>query len=770
MANIIPLDPSKLDPATSALLTPILLLRKVRDVMHTAQPTQERLDALTRTIATELHADVCSVYLARPGDILELYSSYGLRQDSVHVTRLRVGEGLVGDIAANALALNLAEPQSHPKYAYRPETGEEQYHSFVGVPILYSHKTIGVLVVQSKQSHDYSDELVEILHTVAMVTAELVMATKVVDLYEIAGQSHPMLQSQYFKGSTLSGGMAIAPVVLHRPKIEITKLVSDDPETEETRLKDAIIALRQSVDSLIAEAGIAADSEHNDILESYRMFSQDRGWVERMVEAVHTGLTAEAAVRKVQEEMHARMSSVASVYIQERMQDIDDLSERLLYHLAGVEPTAAHGDLPDAFILVAKAMGPAELLEYDAKRIKGVILEEGSPTSHVAIIARMMDLPMIGRIPNIASLASRGELAVLHGGNAEVYIRPSEDVVAAINELLAQQARLTAGYAKTRDAPAVTLDGTRVSLNLNVGLYIDGTHIGMGDVDGIGLFRTELPYLASREMPSVESQTKIYADALNKAAGKRVIFRSFDIGGDKQVPYIHIDDEENPAMGWRATRIGLDRPVILRQQFRALVAAAAGRDLHVMFPFISEVAEFDTVKELLLREVARAKKEGATPPTAVKVGSMVEIPSLLFQLPELCERVDFLSIGSNDLLQFLFACDRGSQRLTGRYDPLSPIVMRVIQRIAAEADKQGVDVSFCGDLATKPLEAMALLGCGIRSLSMPPSAIGAVKAMVRSVQLPELKAFIEYTCQEPEHSIRGQLEKFARDHGVEVLR
>ncbi len=768
MANIIPLDPGKLDPENSALLNPIVLLRKVRDVMAAALPTQDRLDTLTETIATALHADVCSVYLTRPGDILELYASYGLHKDSVHVTRLRVGEGLVGEIAATSLALNLADPQKHPKFAYRPETGEEDYHAFVGVPILYSHKVIGVLVVQSKQSRSYTEELVEILHTVAMVTAELVMATKEVDIYAIAGQAHPMLQSQHFTGVTLSQGLAMAPVILHRPKIEITKLVSDDPELEEERLKDAIIDLRQSVDRLIAEAGIAEDSEHQDILESYRMFSQDRGWVERMVEAVHTGLTAEAAVKKVQEEMHARMSSVASAYIQERIQDLEDLSERLLYHLAGVEPTAAHGELPDSFVLVAKSLGPAELLEYDPKRIKGVLLEEGSPTAHVAIIARMMDLPMVGRVPGIASLAAKGELAVLNGAQGEVYIRPPEDVVQAINELMAQRAKLTAGYAAQRDQPPVTKDGTRISLNLNVGLYIDAAPIAMADVDGIGLFRTELPYLASREMPSVESQTRIYADALEKANGKRVIFRSFDIGGDKQVPYIHIDDEENPAMGWRATRIGLDRPVILRQQFRALIRAGSGKVLYVMFPFIAEVAEFDTVKELLQREIARAAKEGFEPPKQVKIGTMLEIPSLLFQLPELCQRVDFISVGSNDLLQFLFACDRGSQRLAGRYDPLSPIVIRVLQRIATEADKHGVDVSFCGDLATKPLEAMALIGCGIRSLSMPPSAVGAVKAMVRSVYLPELKAFLDYACEEPEHSIRSALERFARDHGVEA--
>lgn len=768
MANIIPLDPGKLGLEDSALLNPLLLLRKVRDVMAMSLPTQERLDMLTDSIATALHADVCSVYLTRGGDILELYSSYGLKKDSVHVTRLRVGEGLVGEIAATALALNLADPEKHPKFVYRPETGEELYHAFVGVPILYSHKVIGVLVVQSKQSRLYSDELVEILHTVAMVTAETVMATKEVDIYAVAGQVHPMLQSQHFTGVTLSAGLAMAPVVLHRPKIEITKLVSDDPDREATRLKEAIIELRQSVDRLITEASIAEDSEHQDILESYRMFSQDRGWVERMIEAVHTGLTAEAAVRKVQEEMHARMGSVASAYIQERMQDLEDLSERLLYHLSGVEPTAAHGELPDAFILVAKSLGPAELLEYDQKRLKGVLLEEGSPTGHVAIIARMLDLPMIGRVPGIASVAQKGEPAVLDGLQGEVYIRPPEDVVQAINELLAQRAKLSAGYAAQRDQPAMTKDGTKISLNLNVGLYIDGNAIAMSDVDGVGLFRTELPYLASREMPSVESQIKIYSDVLQKAGSKRVIFRSFDIGGDKQVPYIHIDDEENPAMGWRATRIGLDRPVILRQQFRALVRAAAGHALYVMFPFIAEVPEFSTAKELLQREIARATKEGFTPPSQIKIGTMLEIPSLLFQLPELCKRVDFISVGSNDLLQFLFACDRGSQRLAGRYDPLSPIVMRVLQRITAEADKQQVMVSFCGDLATKPLEAMALLGCGIRSLSMPPSAVGAVKAMVRSVNLPELRAFLEYACEEPEHSIRSQLEKFARDHGVEV--
>ena len=764
MASIIPID-----PANAALASPIMLLRQVRDVMSVGASTpQARLDLLVRTLATSLHADVCSIYFARPGDILELFASHGLKQTSVHVTRLRVGEGLVGEIASTGLDLNLSEPQAHPKFAYRVETGEEMYHSFIGVPLLHSHKTIGVLVVQSKSARSYTDDLAEILHAVAMVISELAVGNKIVDLFEITGGEHPMLQSQQLSGITLAGGIAKAPIVLHRPKIEIEKLVSDSPEDEEMRFHGALLTLQQSVDELILQSGLEPGSAHHEILESYRMFSQDRGWIDRIAEAIHTGLTAEAAVRKVQEEMHARLSQITSVYIQERVHDLEDLSERLLYHLQGVEPSAALGELPDAFVLVANSLGPAELLEYDAKRLKGVILVEGGTTSHVAIIARMMDIPMVGRVENILNMVTRGDLVVVQGDQGLIYIRPPEDVEAAADAEIAARAWQVAVYAAARNLPPETLDGTRISLNLNLGLFVHAEHLAAQDVDGVGLFRTELPYLASRELPSVGDQQRIYKDAIDKAAGKPVVFRTFDIGGDKQVPYIQIGDEENPAMGWRATRIGLDRPVIIRQQLRALVRAAAGEKLSIMFPFITEVPEFDAMKALLQKELAKAREEGVTPLKALRVGTMLEIPSLLFQLPELCSRVDFISIGSNDLFQLLFACDRGSPRVSGRYDTLNPIVMRVMKQIADTARDYKVDLSFCGDMATRPVDAMALIGCGIRSLSMPPAAIGPVKAMIRTLNVRDLSHYLDYVCTEPVHSIRLQLEGFAKDHGVDL--
>lgn len=748
------------------MTSPLVLLRKIRDVLGAPEPTQQKLDKLVKVVAKGFTSEVCSIYFTRPGDILELYASEGLKHESVHSTRLRFNEGLVGEIAAHAAPLNLPEAAVHPKFVYRPETGEEIYHSFVGVPILHSHKVIGVLVVQSQNAKIYSEDQLEVLQTAAMVIAEMAISNRMVDLNDLRSMQEGASLSHYHGGLKLSPGLARAQAVLHRPKVEIKRLVSDDPEIEQKRLERAIVELQQSVDDLIRNSGISDDDVQMEILETYRMFTHDRGWMERIMEAIRTGLTAEAAVKKVMEQMHARLSQTSSAYIRERIEDLEDLSTRLLYHLSGTSATAAHSTLPDEFVLIARRMGPAELLEYSHKKLKGIILEEGSSSSHIAIIAKMMDVPMVARVPNVLDIVQAGDLTIVDGDNGEVYIRPPEDVDRSICESIELRKQRNAHYFAMRDLPPETQDGVRVSLNINTGLYIDAEQLTSPDIDGIGLYRTELPYLTSSDFPSVDDQKKIYSEVFRHARGKRIVFRSFDIGGDKQVPYVQIEDEENPAMGWRATRIGLDRPAILRRQFRALVRAAAGSELHVMFPFIAEVSEFDATFAILEKEIERAKVEGHQPLKLLRVGSMIEIPSILYQLPSLLKRVQFVSVGSNDLLQFLFAWDRSSARLSGRYDPLSPIVIRVLRGIAQQCNAAGVEMGFCGEMATKPLEAMALIGCGIRSISMPPAAIGPVKAMVRSLNVAKLTAFMEYLDTVEEHSIRGHLERFAKDHGV----
>lgn len=748
--------------------TSLSLLRRIRDVMAAPEPVQARLDKLVATIAEGFESEVCSIYLLRAGDILELYANIGLNPDAVHLTRLQVGQGLVGEIATNAHPLNLANAREHPQFVYRPETGEEMYHSFAGVPVIHGHKVVGVLVVQGREERGFASDQVEILQTVAMVLAEMVASGALINLTEINSASSGTLLPQHLSGLRLSPGLARGPAILHRPRIEITRTVADDPVFEVKRLHAALETLNDSVGALVASSGLKEGDAHHDIMEAYLLFAQDKGWRAQVTQGIESGLTAEAAVRMVQEQMHARLSAMANDYLRERIYDLEDMSSRLIQILSGHLTQTRRQDLPQEYILVATALGPAELLEYGQGRLKGLVLEEGSASSHVVIIARAMDIPVVGKIENATNVIEPGETLIIDGDHGEVYLRPNDAIDRQVTDHLEAQSKRLAHYAALQHLPPVTRSGERVHLYINAGLTIDTRQLEAPDISGIGLYRSELPYMTSPRFPSVTTQRDIYARVLQQAGGKRVVFRSFDIGGDKQVPYIPTEGEENPAMGWRATRIGLDRPAILRRQFRAFLMAAHGAPLTIMFPFITEVNEMDASKRLLMREWVRLEEEGHIMPSDLKIGAMIEVPSILFQMRQLLERVDFVSVGSNDLLQFFFACDRGSQLLTDRYDPLSPVVLRVLRGIIRSCNDAGVEVGFCGELARKPLEAAALVGLGFRNLSMPPSAIGPVKAMIRSLDLAQLAPFVDYLCDLDHHSVRQSLLSYARDHGIEI--
>lgn len=746
---------------------PLLFLRKIRDVMASPDSAQMRLDQLVKVIASEFMSEVCSIYLLRAGDVLELFASEGLNASAVHLTRLQVGEGLVGEIALSAEPLNLSHAEKHPKYAYRPETGEERFHGFVGVPVLRGEQVAGVLVVQSNEARNYTADQIELLQTVAMVLAELVGGNELVDQSEVKKAGSKGMQSLHVTGTRLAPGLVQATAVLHRSKVNISNYVAESPSREKERLQVAIGALQASIDDVIRAAQFKEGEAQREIFEAYRLFAHDKGWMERIGQAIDLGLTAEAAVQHVQEQLHARMNQVSSQYLRERVRDLEELSNRLLQHLAGVSQKKSR-KLPDGFVVVAKDIGPVELLEYGRKRVRGLVLEEGSPTAHIIIIARAMDIPVVGKIKNAMELVQDGDQLIVDGDHGELYIRPTYDVEQSIQEHVTQYRERAEYYDKLKSLPAVTKDGQAISLNINAGLFVDVKRVKENDIDGIGLYRTELPYMLAVNFPDVESQRRTYAKVMRQAGGKKVVFRTFDVGGDKPLPYFHIHDEENPAMGWRATRIGIDRPAILRRQCRALISAAAGRRLDVMFPFIADVREFDEAKALFDREMARAKAQGQNLPSVVRVGAMIEIPSILWQVEALATRVDFLSVGSNDLIQFLFASDRGNPRLADRYDVLSPVVLQVFRNLAKQCDAAGVELSFCGELARKPLEAMALIGLGIRSLSLSASGLGPVKAMVRSVDTQELALFMERLCTLPERSVRERLAHYARDHGIEI--
>jgi phosphotransferase system enzyme I (PtsP) len=744
------------------------LLRRLRDVMAGAGTAQERLDTIVRIIAGEMVAEVCSAYVLRAGDILELFATEGLKPEAVHQTRLRVGEGLVGVIAATARPLALADAQSHPSYAYRPETGEEIYHSLMGVPVLRGGRVTGVLVVQNRTQRHYTEDEIETAQTVAMVLAELIASGELVSPEEQHPTEGIAVLPLRVEGARLNGGLARGIAVLHGPRIVLRHVVAEDPQAELQRLRSALEAMRSQIDDLLESSDLQHGGEHRDILETYRMFAADRGWIGRMTEAVRGGLTAEAAVQKVTDDMRVRMKEVSDPYLRERLMDLEDLANRLLHQLAGRATTANEADLPEEFILVARSMGPAELLDYDRRKLKGLLLEEGSPTSHVAIVARALDIPVLGRINDLLAKIEPGDLVVVDAEHAQAFIRPGEDIVAAVEANLRARAAQQAEYAAMRDLPAVTSDGVAVSLQLNCGLQIDLPHLDATGVDGVGLFRTELPFMVRNTMPTVDQQQTLYAAILETAAGRPVTFRTLDIGGDKLLPYLPHGEDENPAMGWRAIRVSLDRPAMLRQQLRALVRAADGRALRIMFPMIAEVAELEQARAVLDLEIERACLRGLKAPAPLAVGVMIEVPSLVWQLPPLLRRVDFVSVGTNDLAQFFFAADRGNPRLAGRYDTLAPGFLRLLREVAAEAQSADVPAAVCGEMAGQPLEAMALVGLGYRALSMAPASVGPVKKMIRSLALAPLEPFLAGLIGAPDRSLRQKLLGFARDHAVDL--
>ncbi|MGH7092798.1 MAG: phosphoenolpyruvate--protein phosphotransferase, partial [Stellaceae bacterium] len=569
-------------------------------------------------------------------------------------------------------------------------------------------------------------------------------------------------------GITLNPGLAIAPAVLHEPRLAIRQVVAEDVTLELDRLTRAMAAMQRAIDELVATSHRLGAGEHRDIIETYRMFAADRGWIDRITEAIKTGLTAEAAVEKVSGETRSRMAQVADPYLRERLFDLEDLANRLQQFLSGQAPDFAAAELPPEFVLVAHSMGPAELLDYAHRRVVGLVLEEGSPTAHVAIVARAFDIPVVGRVFDAADRIEPGDIVVVDGDHAQVLIRPSEDIQQSVTEAVAARAQRQAFYDTLRDAPAVTRDGVAVSLLLNAGLLIDLAQLSASGAEGVGLFRTEIPLLTRDAFPDVADQTEFYRRCYEQVDGKPIVFRTLDIGGDKMLPYLTNATEENPAMGWRAIRIGLDRPAMLRQQLRALVRAAAGRELRVKFPMIAEVAELDRARFLLDRELARARREGRTLPATVRVGVMLEVPALLWQLPALFERIDFLSIGTNDLAQFLYACDRGNPRLADRYDLLSAPMLALFRQLIEACRAAEVPLSMCGEMAGSPIDAMVLIALGFRTLSLSAIGIGAVKEMVRSLDAAALARYLDEIGTRPDHSLRPRLAAFARDHAIAI--
>src|SRR3954469_18490336 len=745
------------------------ILTGLHDVMASRLGAQGKLNKVVKIIAQAMASEVCSIYLLRDG-VLELFATVGLNQSAVHVTKLALGEGLVGTIAREVEILNLDEAAGHPEFAYRPETGEELFHSLAGVPIVRKERAIGVLAVQHADPRAYDDVEIEALQTVAMVLSELIANAGLADRATGSGDAAARETGLHrLDGLKLVIGMARGLAVYPQPRVLIEHTVAEDVEAERHRVYSAFRKMREQIDSMTTGPEFGTAGEHHEVLETYKMFAYDEGWSRRINEAIDSGLTAEAAIERVRQRMQMRMREIDDSLLQDRMHDLDDLSNRLLRIGAGQLGTAAQMGLPHDAVLVARNLGPAELLEYDRRKLKGVILEEGSLTAHVTIVARAMGVPMLGRVRNVRQAIGEGDEVLLDGSDGVAFVRPGTAIADAFDAKLALTQKRRAEFAAMRDLPPVTKDGVRITVNVNAGLRDDVAALDLLGADGIGLFRTEFQFLVSSTLPRKDAQQRLYKSVLAAARDKPVVFRTVDIGGDKALPYIDTSDgetEDNPALGWRALRLALDRDGLMKAQARALLEAAAGRELSIMFPMISEPWEFEAARAIVeqQREWLAGRKKAL--PSHIRYGAMLEVPALAEQLDLLLPKLDFLSIGTNDLTQFLFAADRANPKLAERYDWLSPAILRFLRRVVRAAEEAEVPVGVCGEMGGRTLECMALIGIGLTRFSITPIAVGAIKAMIRSLDRAEIMPAMAALLDRPPPDMRAALTQWAEARGV----
>lgn len=717
------------------------------------------LPDFARLTAQGLATEAAVIYVTRPGEILELSATYGLNISAVGRVKLRVGEGIIGLAAASGDILNLPDVQNHPRYVYQAALGEDNMASMLAVPVKRAGRTLGVIAIMSREVRVYAPVEVESLGTVAMLLAEILARAGAADT---GVEDYSETLPRRYNGHVLASGIAQGHILAYGTLAPIANLLTDDAEAELKRLDEAVEAANKSLDGLMT-ATMPGGSVSRDVLDAYRMVAQSSGWLTQVRAAIADGLTAETAVDKVSRQLRERMRRIADPYLRERLADIEDMIGRLMVALGGMPPKP---DRADGMILIVRRLGPADLLDWHSRGIAGLAIEEASASGHAAILARALGIPALQVERGAVEAAIEGEEALLDAEEGTLILHPEPEVVQVYERALAARDERAATLVKYRDTPTITKDGTELKLMLNIGLALELDQLERTGADGIGLYRTEIAALAAGGIPDIAGQAAEYAKVLDRARGMPVQFRTLDLGADKLLPGETAQTEENPAMGWRSLRVGLDRPAILRRQLRALLLGAQGRPLRVMFPMVATVEEFRAARDLLEAEAGRIRPA----PEMLEAGTMLEVPSLLFQLPGLLAEADFISVGTNDLMQFLFAADRGTPELADRYDTLSAPVLELLEKLVAACQEADVPLSICGEAAGQPLDAIAFAALGITTLSMSGSSILPVKAALVETDLSALRPVLRELRRTGAAggSIREPLAVWAREHSLDV--
>ena len=746
-------------------------LRGIVQKVNAAKDLQSALNIIVHRVREALSTQVCSVYLLDT-DINShvLMASEGLKEEAIGHVSLELGEGLVGLVAKHAEPINLQDASNHPSYYYIEETGEEVFHAFLGVPIIHHRSVLGVLVVQHEERRRFDEGEEAFLITLSAQLAGVIAHAEATGAIEGLSPSGHKVSDTVFPGISGSSGVAIGQAVVVFPPADLNQIPDRHTKNIEKEIEffnACLNAVQDDMRELHNQLAGQVAEEERELFDVYVRMLDDDALGNEVVERIKMGSWAQGALAYVANEHVRTFEMMSDEYLRERATDIRDLCSRVLFYLQQEEPVTT--EYLDDTILVSEELTPAMLVEVPTEKLKGLISAKGSGNSHVAILARTMGVPTVMGAVDLPFNQLDGKQIILDGYRGEAISNPSEQLLTRYENTIKEQDQLVAGLENLKDLPCETADNHRVHLWVNTGLMSDVMHSLDQGAEGIGLFRTEVPFLLSERFPSEQEQTKIYREQLEAFAPKLVTMRTLDVGGDKDLPYFPID-EENPFLGWRGIRVTLDHPEIFMAQVRAMLRASIDlENLQIMLPMISNVNEVNSATQLIKRahrELLQENLDVKYPP----IGVMIELPAAVYQTRALAKLVDFISVGSNDLTQYLLAVDRNNPRVANLYSAFHPAVLNALYQVVLQAQEQKKPVSICGEMAGDPGAAVLLLAMGFDTLSMNASALLKVKSVIRSVSLDAAKDLLDQVMQmEDAQTIRSAVDLTLYNAGVDRL-